>query len=302
MQITIVSRSSNLALCQSDIVKNELIKLIPQAKISIHPISTRGDQILNQSLTKIGGKGLFVKELQQYLLDKKADIAVHSMKDVPVKLPDKLCIAAILPRADHRDVLVGADSVSSIPPGTKIGTSSLRRKLQILAVNPHIQTVDLRGNVETRLKKLNSKEFGAIILANAGLQRLGYKFEGCILETKEMLPAVGQGALGIEICQSHPLRSEIEKLNDLKTAACVLAERTMSGQLGGDCTAPVAGYAQFDDQQLILQGLVGTPDGCTILFAEAKGTISDATKIGYEVAAQLINQGAKEIINALKQT
>lgn len=302
--IKIVSRQSNLALQQANIVRTKLLGLYPDITIEIIGITTKGDQILDQSLTKIGGKGLFVKELEHYLLDGKADIAVHSMKDVPSRLPEGLALGAILTRADVRDVLVSIENytIAQLPAGAIVGTSSLRRQSQLLAVRDDLRVADLRGNIETRLKKLETGQYQAIILAAAGLERLQLNtWLQQPLATNIMLPAAGQGALGIEYRSADlNIKQLIQPLNDAATAACVTAERAMNAQLDGGCQAPVGGLATIENNILTLRGLVGTTDGKIIYTAEQSGPVKNADQLGIQVAIRLQQQGADKIIQSLK--
>lgn len=302
--VTIVSRRSRLALVQAGIVQQKLQKIYPKLQVEIIGITTSGDEILDQPLNKIGGKGLFVKELENYLLQNRADIAVHSMKDMPAQLPEGLALGAILSRADPRDVLCSNShrSLEDLPSGAIVGTSSLRRQAQILAVRKDLKVSALRGNVETRIQKLLSEEYSAIILAAAGLQRLElHQWLQQPLSTELMLPAVGQGALGIEYrAADHAIAQLLAPLNDLDTANCVSAERAMNALLDAGCQAPVAGYATIENSILTLQGLVAEPDGTTIYTAKYSGDPQHAAAIGTQVAQQLIAQGAAKIIQALK--
>ncbi len=301
-EFKIVSRRSSLALKQAAIVKQKLLNIYPQMKIEIIGITTTGDEIQDQSLAKIGGKGLFVKELEHYLLAGKANIAVHSMKDVPAELPSGLALGAILPRADPCDVLLSSQNynLQQLPEGAVIGTASLRRQAQILALRPDLQTHDLRGNIETRIQKLQAGKYAAIILAAAGLQRLGLdQWLNIPLSITEMLPAVGQGALGIEFrCDDLHTQAFIAALNDPTSACCLQAERAMNAELNGGCQAPVAGYAQIENDLLTLRGLVASTDGKIIYRAQHSGAPALAESIGLHVAQDLIAQGARQILDA----
>lgn len=303
--LTIVSRKSRLALIQANIVKQQLQFLYPELEIVINGISTSGDEILDQPLNKIGGKGLFVKELENNLLQGTADIAVHSMKDMPALLPDGLALGAILLRADPRDVLCSAayQNIEQLPQNSIVGTSSLRRQAQILAQRSDLKIVALRGNIETRLQKLNTGEYDAIILAAAGLHRLNLpQWLHSPIDPSIMLPAVGQGALGIEYRSSdHEIAELIAPLSDPHTVSCVTAERVMNAKLDGGCQAPVAGYATINGSILQLQGLVANADGSIIYRAEHSGAINHAAEIGSVVADELIAQGATVIIQELKK-
>ncbi len=304
-KIKIVSRRSNLALRQSAIVQEALMRVQPNLQVEIIGISTSGDEILDQPLNKIGGKGLFVSELENYLLENAADLAVHSMKDMPAAMPPELQIGAILKRADPRDVFVSKHftNILELPAGSIVGTSSLRRQAQVLALNNKVTVRALRGNVETRLQKLIADEYTAIILAAAGLERLGLtQWLQNRLEPLYMLPAVGQGAIGIQYNQANvELKTLLERLNDPATAACVHAERAMNAVLDGGCQAPIAGYATLQDGVITLQGLVADPDAARILKYTQSDVVAAAADLGTRVAKNLIDQGALEIIAKAKQ-
>lgn len=304
----LVTRKSALALWQAHYVKNQLEKLYPNLSIQVIGVSTEGDKNLDTSLSKMGGKGLFVKELEEYLLSGRADIAVHSMKDMPAEIPRGLCIGAILERADPRDVIVlsasnkarGIKTLKQLPAGAVIGSSSLRRQAQMQAIRSDLSIKPLRGNVDTRIKKLDNDEFDAIILAAAGLERLNFQDRmSVILETTQMLPAVGQGALGIECrIEDEETKALIMPLHHIATGWCLEAERRMNAHLGGSCQLPVAGFACLKgNEQLFLRGLVGTSEGSLILHMEALGSVHEAEKIGEQVAIGLLAQGAQDIID-----
>jgi hydroxymethylbilane synthase len=266
-------------------------------------MTTEGDRKLGTSLAKIGGKGLFVKELEDALAEGRADIAVHSLKDVPMHLPDGYTLGAILERADPRDAFVSAQyaTLPSLPPGARVGTSSLRRESQLRTRFPHLTIVPLRGNVQTRLRKLDDGDYDAIILAAAGLKRLGLEHRiTTTLSPEDMLPAVGQGALAIE-CRSDraDLRLLLSALHDETTAACVFAERALSRSLAGSCNVPLAGYGEITGTRLRLRGYVGAPDGSRHVSAALEGAIADAESLGVKLAAQLKAQGAGDILAAL---
>ena len=301
--IRIATRKSPLAMWQAEHVTALLKGLYPDLDVQIIGMTTKGDKILDAPLAKVGGKGLFVKELEQGMLDGEADIAVHSMKDVPVEFPDGLHLAVIMEREDPRDAFVSNtfESFEQLPQGACVGTSSLRRQCQLSDLRPDLRIEPLRGNVNTRLAKLDAGEYDAIILAAAGLVRLG--FEERIrsrIEPAVSLPAIGQGAIGIECRADDPrVNALIAALYHPDTADRVLAERAMNARLHGGCQVPIAGYAVLDGDQLLLEGLVGTPDGTRILRAESSGPRADAEAIGVRVADALLAQGADEILSAL---
>lgn len=266
-------------------------------------MTTRGDQILDRPLAKIGGKGLFIKELEQALEDGRADIAVHSMKDVPMSLPEGFMLAAITEREDPRDAFVSNrfGSLSELPEGGIVGTSSLRRESQLRHRFPHLRVEALRGNVQTRLRKLDEGQYDAVILAAAGLKRLGLgaRITG-VIEPEDSLPAVGQGALGIE-CRSDRLEllDFLRPLYHDETARCVMAEREVSLKLGGSCQVPLGAYAEIREGRLMLRAFVASPDGAQMLRAESEGDPSDFERIGREAAERLIERGAGEILARL---
>jgi len=301
--ITIASRESPLAIWQAEHIKSKINQLHPDIKINIKGFKTQGDILLNQSLATIGGKGLFIKELEQALLAKKADLAVHSMKDLPMDIPDEFQLTAITERGDPRDAFISNNfnSLDDMPKGTIVGTSSLRRQSQIKATRPDLIIEPLRGNLQTRLKKLDEGQYSAIILAAAGLIRLG--LEGRIkkyLETEISIPAVGQGALGIEVLsENEELIKMLLELNDDNTSRCVLAERVVSRSLAGSCTAPLGAYASISNNDFIIKGFVASPDGAQIIYAETKGDKSDFYKLGEALSQILIDKGARDILSSL---
>jgi hydroxymethylbilane synthase len=299
-KLVIATRESPLALWQAHFVAGELRRLHPSLEVELLGMTSRGDQILDTPLYKVGGKGLFVKELETALLDGRADIAVHSMKDVPMELPDGLTLGVICEREDPRDALVGIDSFDALPQGARLGTSSLRRSCQIKRSRPDLDIGFLRGNVNTRLSKLDAGEFDAIMLATAGLLRLGFDDRiGARIDPDISLPAGGQGAVGIEYRQSDTRTAELlAPLQHDLTARCVRAERAMVRKLDGGCDVPIASYAVIEGDQLWLRGRVGSPDGETLLFAESRG--SDPEALGDTVANQLLEQGADTILAAVR--
>jgi len=292
-QLIIATRESPLALKQAHWVKAQLEAIHPQLTVKLLGMTTEADRLLTLSLTKVGGKGLFVKELEAALLDGRADIAVHSMKDMPMELPEGLCLPVICKREDPRDAFVSNDfkSLDELPPQSKIGTSSLRRQCQLQAKYPHLSIVPLRGNVNTRLKRLDDGDFSALILAVAGLKRLGIERPYQILSIDHMLPAGGQGALGIEVrIDRKEVHELIRPLNHLETQYCVLAERAMCKRLGGGCQLPIGAYAVKVNDTLLLKGLVEN------LRAEGMDNISQAEPLGIKVAEALIAQGAEALL------
>ena len=300
-EIRIATRKSALALWQAEYVKARLEQAHPGLKVSLVPMVSRGDKLLDSPLSKIGGKGLFVKELETTLLENEADIAVHSMKDVPMDFPEGLGLFCICEREDPRDAFVSNtyDSLDALPPGSVVGTSSLRRQAQLLARRPDLKIHFLRGNVNTRLAKLDAGEYDAIILAAAGLIRLGFEARiRASISVDDSLPAGGQGAVGIE-CRTADaeIHALLAPLHHAETAARVAAERALNKRLNGGCQVPIACYALREGEQLWLRGLVGQPDGGLLLRAEGRG--SDAEALGVQVAEQLLAQGAEAILKAV---
>jgi len=302
-KITIASRESPLAMWQAEHIKTQLNLLYPDLTIQIKGFKTQGDIILDKSLATIGGKGLFIKELEQALLNKDADLAVHSMKDLPMNIMEDFQLAAITKREDPRDALISElyNSLDDLPTGSVVGTSSLRRQSQIKAKYPHLEIRPLRGNLQTRLNKLKKGDYAAIILAAAGLIRLGLKEKiTMFLETNISIPAVGQGALGIEILSGNEeLHTLIKPLNDENSARCVLAERMVSRSLAGSCTVPLGAYAFIEKESLIINGFVATPDGNHFIHAETKGDKAQFYSLGESLSQLLIDQGAKELLSEL---
>ena len=300
-EIRIATRKSALALWQAEYVKARLEQAHPGLKVSLVPMVSRGDKLLDAPLAKIGGKGLFVKELETALLENEADIAVHSMKDVPMDFPEGLGLFCICEREDPRDAFVSNtyDSLDALPPGSVVGTSSLRRQAQLLARRPDLKIHFLRGNVNTRLAKLDAGEYDAIILAAAGLIRLGFEARiRASISVDDSLPAGGQGAVGI-VCRTADaeIHALLAPLHHAETAARVTAERALNKRLNGGCQVPIACYALLEGEQLWLRGLVGQPDGGLLLRAEGRG--SDAEALGVQVAEQLLAQGAEAILKAV---
>ena len=302
-KLVIASRESMLAMWQAEHIKGRLKALYPDCEVEILGMTTRGDQILDRTLSKIGGKGLFIKELEQALQDGRADLAVHSIKDVPMELPEGFALAAIGERASPFDAFVSNQyaRLEEMPAGAIVGTSSLRREAQLRAKFPHLTIKPLRGNVQTRLSKLDNGDYDAAILAAAGLQRLG--LDGRIreiLSPADSLPAAGQGALGIEIAARRTdLADILRPLNHEETAACVTAERALARALGGSCQVPLAAYCVMEDGLLTLNGLVGHPDGSVIIEASAQAPAAYADALGRAVAKRLADDGAEELIAAV---
>ena len=302
-KLVIASRESMLAMWQAEHIKGRLKALYPDCEVEILGMTTRGDQILDRTLSKIGGKGLFIKELEQALQDGRADLAVHSIKDVPMELPEGFALAAIGERASPFDAFVSNQyaRLEEMPEGAIVGTSSLRREAQLRAKFPHLTIKPLRGNVQTRLSKLDNGDYDAIILAAAGLQRLGLNGRiREILSPADSLPAAGQGALGIEIAARRTdLADILRPLNHEETAACVTAERALARALGGSCQVPLAAYCVMEDGLLTLNGLVGHPDGSVIIEASAQAPAAYADALGRAVAKRLADDGAEELIAAV---
>lgn len=298
--IRIATRKSPLALWQAHFVQSRLQQLYPHLQVELLPMSTKGDKILDSPLAKVGGKGLFVKELEQAILAGDADIAVHSMKDVPVEFPEGLGLTIICERDDPRDAFVSGnfDSIAELPTGSRVGTSSLRRQCQLRAQRPDLQVIDLRGNVNSRLAKLDAGEYDAILLAAAGLRRLGlHERISALLPPELSLPANGQGAVGIECrLEDSELLSLLAPLEHTPTRQRVLAERAMNRALQGGCQVPIGAYAELEGDTLWLRGLVGLPDGSQILRAELRGTASEPEALGQALAEQLLTQGAAELL------
>jgi hydroxymethylbilane synthase len=299
-KIVIASRESRLAMWQAEHIQARLKALYPGLNVEILGMTTQGDQILDKTLSKIGGKGLFVKELEQALLDGRADLAVHSIKDVPMQLPQGFALAAICEREDPRDAFVSTHyaELSALPAGSVVGTSSLRREAQLRARFPHLTVKPLRGNVQTRLAKLDHGDYDAIILAAAGLKRLGLGERiRSLLDPKDSLPAAGQGALGIEIrADRSDLATLLAVLDHADTHACVEAERALSRALGGSCQLPLAAYATLKGELLQLSGLLARPDGTLVLRAESRAPWQYADTLGQMVAGMLREQGADALI------
>lgn len=302
-RIVIASRKSRLALWQSEHVAQALRRMYPHCDVSILGVTTRGDQILDRPLAEVGGKGLFIKELEVALEEGRADLAVHSAKDVPMQLPQGFCLAAFTLREDPRDCLVSnlSASLEALPAGSIVGTSSLRREAQLRERYPGLEVKPLRGNLDTRLAKLDRGECQAMVLAAAGLKRLGLAARiRAMLEPEQSLPAPGQGALAIECREDRSdLRQRLASLEDPATSACVRAERALSRALSGDCQLPLAAYAVASGTQIRLRGLVAKPDGSRVVRAESSGPISEPESLGATLAGTLRNLGADAILASL---
>ena len=303
MRLRIATRRSRLALWQAEHVQARLQALHPGLEVGLLPLSTRGDELLEERLDKVGGKGLFVKELENALEDGRADLAVHSMKDVPAQLPPGFVLAAILEREDARDAFVSSRhaSLDAMPPGSRVGTSSLRRAAQVAERHPGVQLLTLRGNVETRLAKLDRGEYDAILLAAAGLARLGLQGRiRSLLSLEQSLPAPGQAALGVECMMG---RAEVLRLvaplQHAASATCVRAERAVSLALGGSCTVPLGAFAELAGGQLRLRALVAAPDGHRVARVDCSGVASAPEALGAQAAAQLRELGADAILAAI---
>jgi hydroxymethylbilane synthase len=303
-RLTIATRGSQLALWQANHIRDCLLALNQDLEIELSIIHTKGDKILDVPLSQVGGKGLFVKEIEEALLSKEADLAVHSIKDVPMVLPDGLTLGAVPKRAPFTDCLCSEkyDSLDALPKGAVVGTSSLRRQAQLLGLRPDLKIVSLRGNVDTRLRKLKEGQFDAIVLASAGLERLGLSAAHmCSLSPENFVPAVGQGALGIE-CRADDaaVLSLLSQLNDEHTRTCVEAERGFLLGLDGGCQVPIGAHARLlEDGALELDGLVAEVDGSAILRRKKQGKASEAHELGLSLAKELLQAGAEQILARL---
>ncbi|MRT06389.1 hydroxymethylbilane synthase [Ewingella americana] len=303
--IRIATRQSPLALWQAQYVQKQLMACHPGLQVELVPMVTKGDIILDTPLAKVGGKGLFVKELELAMLDGRADIAVHSMKDVPVEFPEGLGLVTICERDDPRDAFVSNHyaSLADLPEGSVVGTSSLRRQCQLREQRPDLVIRDLRGNVGTRLAKLDNGDYDAIILAVAGLNRLNLQDRvRTALTPEECLPAVGQGAVGIECrLDDSETRALLAPLAHRETTLRVLAERAMNTRLEGGCQVPIGSYAEIDGDQIWLRALVGAPDGSQMVRGERRGNTADAERMGVDLAEELLANGAREILQEVYQ-
>lgn len=298
--VRIATRRSPLAIWQAEFVRDEMLKFHPDLQIELVRIKTRGDKILDTPLAKVGGKGLFVKELENSILNGEADIAVHSMKDVPVAFPPGLHLPVICERHDPYDAFVSNhyDSVNDLPEGARVGTSSLRRECQLRYHRPDLEILPLRGNVNTRLAKLDAGDFDAIVLAKSGLERLEfYDRIRSPMPAEQSLPAIGQGALGIETrVEDTEMNALIAPLNCELTSITVKAERALNRRLQGGCQVPIGGYAILNQDDIWLRGLVGRPDGTEMLYEEIRGKAVDAEKLGTQLGETLLGRGADKIL------
>jgi hydroxymethylbilane synthase len=296
-KVVIATRGSRLALWQAEHVRERILSGNPSLDVELLKIKTTGDKILDVPLAKVGGKGLFVKEIEEAMLRGEADLAVHSMKDVPTDLPEGLHLGAILEREDPRDAFIGgtASSLTGLKRNATVGTSSLRRSCQLLAVRPDLNIVSLRGNLDTRLKKLDGGQFDAIILAAAGVKRLGY--EGRITEVLSLLPAIGQGAIGIE-CRAGDafINGLIGPLNHDETSVCVRAERAFLKKLEGGCQVPIAAHARLEGGRLFMEGLVGSVDGAEVVRDRMEASPGAPEALGTRLAEELLGRGAARIL------
>jgi hydroxymethylbilane synthase len=302
-KLRIATRKSPLALWQANHVRDTLMARHPGLDVELFTMTTQGDKILDTPLAKVGGKGLFVKELELGILEGRADLAVHSMKDVPVEFPQGLGLAAILEREDPRDVLISNafSSIDALPEGARVGTSSLRRQCQLRARRPDLEVLDLRGNVNTRLAKLDNGDYDAILLAAAGVKRMGWEDRITeLLPPEQFLPAIGQGAIGIEIRVADERVSRVvNALNDEQTATRIRAERALNERLQGGCQVPIAGYSEISQGVIVLRALVGRPDGTELVQGVISGKPEDAEELGQVLADDLLSRGAKQILDDL---
>lgn len=302
-QLSIATRKSPLAMWQAEFVKAQLLQQHPQLAIELIGMSTQGDVLLDVPLAKIGGKGLFIKELEEQMMAGNAQLAVHSMKDLPAVLPEGFAIGAVLARHNPLDAFVSNTyaNLDELPQGAIVGTSSLRRKSQLLAIRPDLQLHDLRGNIHTRMRKLDEGQYDAIILAAAGLERMDMPERiRSVIPAEICLPAVAQGALAIEVLANDTsTQGFVDCLNDETTLACVRAERAMNAALEGGCQVPIGSYAIWQGEQIWLRGLVASLDGKTIIRGERKGSAADAEMMGEDLAQELLAKGAKSILDAV---
>ena len=303
-RLRIATRRSRLALWQAEHVSALLTASHPGLEVELVPMVTEGDRILDRALAEVGGKGLFIKELEVAMFEGRADLAVHSMKDVPAELPEGMVLATVLERADPRDAFVSNRfaTLADLPAGARVGTSSLRRQCQLRHTRPDLEIIQLRGNVDTRLRKLDEGQYDAIILAAAGLKRLGLDARiASLVPTEASLPAVGQGVIGIE-CRGDDARTRqlLAPLEHAPTRTCLDAERAFAARLQGSCQSPVAGFAELEGAGLRLRGLVGAPDGSRVFTDESRGPAGEAVALGDGLAARLLQTGAGPLLAALR--
>jgi hydroxymethylbilane synthase len=304
--LRIATRQSRLALWQAEHVAARLRAAHPSLTVQLVPMTTQGDRILDRALADVGGKGLFIKELELAMAEGRADIAVHSMKDVPSDLPPGMTLAAMLPRADPRDAFISIRhaNFAALPQGARVGTSSLRRQSQLKHARPDLELLTLRGNVDTRLRKLDEGQYDAIILAAAGLVRLGLERRIThYFESDQSVPAVGQGIVGIE-CRADDERSIrlVHALDDETSSQCCMAERAFAQRLQGSCQSPIAGFAEIRDDELHLLGVIGSPDGRDLYRGANSGNVADATSIGVALAERLLAAGAQQLLDSLRRS
>jgi len=304
--LRIATRQSRLALWQAEHVAACLRAAHPALAVTLVPMTTQGDRILDRALADVGGKGLFIKELELAMAEGRADIAVHSMKDVPSDLPPGMTLAAMLPRADPRDAFISSrhGSFAGLPHGARVGTSSLRRQCQLKHARPDLELITLRGNVDTRLRKLDEGQYDAIILAAAGLIRLGLERRIThYFESDQSVPAVGQGVVGVE-CRADDERSIdlVDALNDPTASSCCTAERAFAQRLQGSCQSPIAGFAEVRGDELHLLGVIGSPDGRELYRGANSGKVAEATSIGAALAERLLAAGARQLLDSLRSS
>jgi hydroxymethylbilane synthase len=303
-KLRIATRRSRLALWQAEHVAALLRAAHDGLDVELVPMVTEGDRILDRALAEVGGKGLFIKELEVAMYEGRADLAVHSMKDVPADLPEGMALATVLERADPHDAFVSNrfPGLDALPQGARVGTSSLRRQCQLRHARPDLEVIQLRGNVDTRLRKLDEGRYDAIILAAAGLRRLGLEERiASVVPTEASLPAVGQGIIGIE-CRADDARTRglVAALEHAPTRTCLEAERAFAARLQGSCQSPVAGFAEFEGDRLRLRGLVGAPDGRQVFADEVRGPAAEAVVLGDGLASRLLETGAGPLLAALR--
>lgn len=302
-KLVIGTRRSALALWQSEYIKS-LVEVATGLPVELKHIVTKGDKILDVPLAKVGGKGLFTKELEVELLAGTVDLCVHSMKDVPTELPEGCILAGMPERVDPRDVLVShnGETLETLPAGGRVGTSSLRRISQVRALRPDVEIVDIRGNLDTRMRKAEDGDVDVVILAAAGIKRLGFSDRiSSFIPTEQMVSAVGQGAIGIEIREGDDFMAEVcAQISDANTMVCVTAERIVMNRLDGGCQVPIGAYARIEGDSIVMDAMVGSVDGSTIVRTQVTGEIGDPVSLGLEAVANLRDKGAVDILNAIR--